>query len=256
MNVFLSYSTKDKEIVDRARAVLANNGISVFDDKVDIAVGESLSSAVNAALDKADAIIFFISKNSSKSGWFNKELSFAVSNRFQGKEQRILPVVLDSEAEKPFFISDYKYLDLSNSKNTNFSFNQLIEILRKETTPIEPKKELLDKKVSIELERKIFELKKLEHEELKIHKSRQLFFVTLIATLFSITGASIGLLHGFANIELKEFDWLIYLLLGAASSMLGSFLYMKKEEPRKNEFLNKIKEVEDRVREMEVHHEQ
>lgn len=255
MSVFLSYSIKDKEIVDKARNILVHSGISVFDDKADISVGETLSSAVSEALDNADAIIFFISKNSSNSEWFSKELSLAVSNRYQGKGQRILPVVLDSDIEIPFFINDYLYLDLSKSENFEEGINRLTQSLLKSVKPAEPAKELLDKRLSIELERKIFELKKLEYEELNIQKSRQLYFVALIATLFSITGVSVGFLHGFANVELKEFSWLIYVLLGAASSIIGFFLYMKKEEPRKDEFLNKIREIEERVREMEVRHE-
>lgn len=256
MNVFLSYSQEDKGIVDKARNILAGAGLSVFDDKVDISVGEPISSAINEALDKADEIVFFISKNTSKSEWFNRELSLAISNRFKGKNQRIIPVVLDTEADVPFFINDYLYLDLSKYKSPEEGLNILAQSLLKEARHIEPKKELSDKKLAIAVEREIFELKKLEYEELEKHKSRQLFFITLIATLFSITGVTIGALHWLVKIELNEFSWLLFALLGAASSMIGAFLYLRKEEPRKNEIINRIKDIEEKVREMEVHHEQ
>lgn len=252
--VFLSYANQDEEIVARVRNALIQSGITILDDKKDIAAGTSLPSVVNSAIDKANAIVFFISKNASKSNWSNTEISFAINNRYHGRNQRILPVVLDDETNLPFFLKDYVYINLSKTTNNDEGISKLVQALLKETTSILPAKELIDKKKSIEIERSIFNLKKMEYEQLKNYKSRQLIIVSLIATFFSITGVTVGILHFLVNVELGQYSWLIYVLLGAASSLFGLLIYMKKEEPNKNDILKRIRDIEERVREMGVRH--
>lgn len=236
MHIFLSYAHSDKVIVEKFAERLKAVGHEVFFDAQDIQLGASLSAALSAGINAADAVIFFISKSALQSAWFNKELGIAVSNRYSDRQTRIIPVLLDKDATPPFFLNDYLCLDLTSAESEediNLKIASLAASLKKGEPKGAPESELIQRQREIELEQQFLLAKKIQHEELKKYKARQLFFLTTIVAMFSMTGVVIFLLNTFANVRFEEFGWLLSALLGAASSMIGSYLYMRKEEPEK-----------------------
>lgn len=251
MNVFLSHSRDDNQVAQKVRKYLVHHGISVFDDKNDIATGANLTASISEAINTSDAVLFFISKSSDKSQWVRQEMSLAVSNKFHGKDVKLIPIVVEKNAEIPFFLKDYVYLDISGSSNFESSMNKLLEGLTTEQkTSLE--QDLAAKVSNIEIEKEFLKLKSLEHQEDKKFKTRQMFFVSMIVTLISAIVVSFGFLGWVAKIEYSNFKWVIGFLVGAIASMAASILYMRKEMSRKDELIRKIEELHDSLNKMEA----
>jgi hypothetical protein len=253
MKVFISHTTEDAQIAKKIRNYLVLKGINVFDDKTDISMGSNLASSINEAISSSDAVLFVISKNTEKSMWVNQEMSLAVNNKLKGKDVKLIPVITERNSEIPFFLKDYVYLDLTRGQNFDSGMLRLIESLAsdKKTSIAQ---DLETKVVNIEIEKELLKLKSLEHEEYKKFRSRQMFFITMIATLVSSIVASVGLLGWVAKIEYSNFEWVLAFLVGAAASMLGSLLYMRKERPNKDELLKKMDELHASLKDMEARH--
>jgi len=252
MNVFLSHSYDDNKIAQKVRNYLVHHGLGVFDDKSDIATGANLTASINEAINISDAVLFFISKNSDKSRWVQQEMSLAVSNKFKGKDVKLIPILIEKNAEIPFFLKDYVYLDISGSSNFENSMNNLIKgITSKRKTSLE--QDLAAKLSNIEIETEFLKLKTLEHQEYEKFKTRQMFFVSAIVTSITALVVSLGFLGWVAKIEHSNFDWVLAFLAGAVASMIGAILYMRKEKPYKDEIIKKIEKLHDSLSKMETH---
>lgn len=253
MKVFISHASEDTQIAQKIRSYLANKDIDVFDDKTDISMGSNLASSINEAISSSDAILFVISKNTEKSRWVNQEISLAINNKLKGKDVKLIPIVAEKNSAIPFFLKDYVYLDLTRSQTFDSGMSRLLESLSsdKKTSIAQ---DLEAKVANIEIEKELLKLKSLEHEEYKKFRSRQMFFITMIATFVSSIVASAGLLGWVAKIEYSNFEWVLAFLVGAAASMLGSLLYMRKEQPHKDELLKKIDELHASLKDMGARH--
>ncbi|BFM06941.1 toll/interleukin-1 receptor domain-containing protein [Halioxenophilus aromaticivorans] len=253
MKVFISHTNEDAHIAIKIRNYLVHSDIDVFDDKADISMGSNLASSINEAIDASDAVLFIISRNTDKSRWVHQEMSLAISNKLNGKSVKLIPIVVEKNSEIPFFLKDYLYLDLSRGQDFETGMSRLIEGLRSDKkTSIQ--QDLEAKVTSIEIEKELLKIKSLEHEEFRKFKSRQMFFIAMIATLVSSVVVSIGLLGWVAKIEYSNFEWIIAFLVGAMASMLGSLLYMRKDRPHKDELVRKIDELHNSLKEMEARH--
>ena len=253
MKVFISHTNEDAHIAKKIRNYLVHSDIEVFDDKADISMGANLASSINEAIDASDAVLFVISRSTDKSRWVHQEMSLAISNKLNGKSVKLIPIVVEKNSEIPFFLKDYIYLDISRGQDFEVGMSRLVEGLRSEKkTSLH--QDLEAKVTSIEIERELLKIKSLEHEEFRKFRSRQMFFIAMIATLVSSVVVSIGLLGWVAKIEYSNFEWIIAFLVGAMASMLGSLLYMRKEKPHKDELLRKIDELHNSLKEMEARH--
>ncbi|MEW9572735.1 toll/interleukin-1 receptor domain-containing protein [Rhodanobacter sp. Si-c] len=254
MRIFLSYSSKDKEIVEKFSERLQKQGLQVFFDAQSIPVGASIASSIEERISRADAVIFFVSKDALQSEWFNMELSIAVSNRYSGRQTRIIPVLLDTESKTPFFLSDFQCLDLTMSRSEaeiDAKASMLATSLSVDEPKGAPESRLIKRQREIEIESQLLLARKLQYEELKRHKARQLFLLTGVASMFSMAGLAIFLLHTFASVKFSEFGWLIYTLLGAIFTMIGSFMYMRKELPEKERLRKIISDIESHMSKLE-----
>jgi len=255
MRVFLSHSYEDNDIAKKVRNYLAHHDLDVFDDKSDIATGSNLKASINQAISASDAVLFFVSKNSEKSQWVQHEMSLAVNNRLKGKDVKLIPLVLDKNAEIPFFLKDYLYLDMSKSNDFDISMKKLIEGIKSEQKT-SAREDLEAKVADIEIEKEFLKLKYMEHEEFKKFKTRQMFFVSMIVTLVSAIIVSIGLLGWVAKIDYSHFEWIIAFLVGSMATMFGSILYMRKERPNKEELNRKIDDLHKMIKELGVRNDQ
>ena len=73
-HVFISYSHADSTAAQRIHNALVRARIPVFIDLVGLNPGDSLTSALGAAIESANAVIPIISKSSITSDWVKKEL--------------------------------------------------------------------------------------------------------------------------------------------------------------------------------------
>lgn len=110
---FLSYSTKDAELVRAVERELNDTGIDLFRDEIAIGWGKSINEKVFSGLEAARHVVVFISQQSLESNWVKKEISVALTREIETDTVVILPVLLASQEDffKSFpFMKDKKYI--------------------------------------------------------------------------------------------------------------------------------------------------
>jgi len=104
-DVFISYSTKDIDVVTHIKDMLANDYVSTFFAEHSVEPGDSLTKKIYAAIRATDLFLLLWSSNSEDSEWVQRELELARS-----EEKLIVPIKLDESSELPGTISDIKYI--------------------------------------------------------------------------------------------------------------------------------------------------
>jgi hypothetical protein len=127
--VFLSYSHKDSDFVDRLAAGLGQEGVEVWRDVKEIRGGESISKKVEEGLRKADFYLLLLSKSALGSRWVDLEYRTALNlSIVSNKTDWIIPIVMDISDEQllqfSLILSDRKYINF----NTEFQ-SALAELL-------------------------------------------------------------------------------------------------------------------------------
>jgi hypothetical protein len=116
-DVFLSYSRKDKETMQRVRDGLREAGVQVWTDD-NLKVGTpAWESAIQEAIETAHFIVVLLSPDSKKSKWVSREIAYADNFKIT-----ILPVLI-SEKEKesiPIRLVDYQYASLVGANLEQF----------------------------------------------------------------------------------------------------------------------------------------
>src|SRR5258706_5148264 len=89
-DIFISYSSKDKESADQLSELLASAGLSVWIDRSGIDLSASWSKEIVQAIDQCKAFVVLLSPSSNASTNVHKEVSLAAEQK-----KRILPLDLE-----------------------------------------------------------------------------------------------------------------------------------------------------------------
>lgn len=125
--VFLSHSSMDKEIVISVALDLNEKGITTWLDAFDILPGESIVSKINQGLSNCEFVLLFLSKNSVKSKWVEKEWESILWDEINSNKIKIIPIKLE-DCEIPKILQTKKYIDLST--DYNYGIMQLIDAIK------------------------------------------------------------------------------------------------------------------------------
>lgn len=128
-NVFLSYSRKDRNFVERLAEDLNGLGIGVWFDKWEIKVGDSIVEKINKGIEENDYLAIVLSPNSVDSEWVKRELNIALMRQLKEKSVIILPI-LYKNCKIPPIISDIRYANFTS--NYNAGIVELIQVLEKD----------------------------------------------------------------------------------------------------------------------------
>lgn len=125
-NVFLSYSRKDKEQVERiATALNTRENIRVFKDTEDILPTEDWKKRLEGLISEADTIVFCLSPNSAVSEVCAWEVEFAES-----LNKRIAPLVIEDVSEEvPGGLAKLNYIHASARNNFEEAITELVKAL-------------------------------------------------------------------------------------------------------------------------------
>lgn len=94
MNVFLSYSSSERELAERLACSLRDEGDSVFFDRTSLPPGEGYHSRIRDAIDTCGLFIFLISGDSiSRGSYALTELGIA-QHKWPSPSGRVLPVMV------------------------------------------------------------------------------------------------------------------------------------------------------------------
>lgn len=127
MRIFISHSHEDKHAVQKIVARLEAAGHDVWIDSLKLRPGDNIQRKIQEGLEKADALVVVISKNSFRSKWVQQEFSAIALQQISKRERRVLPVKIDSSTV-PSYLANRVYLDLS--ENFDAGLERLVEALR------------------------------------------------------------------------------------------------------------------------------
>jgi hypothetical protein len=111
-SVFLCHSTRDKKFVERLADDLRRFGLSVWLDKWEIKVGDSIVDRVESGVRDNDYLAVVLSPDSISSAWVSRELNAAYIRELEERRVIILPIVI-RKCEIPLRIREKRYADFS-----------------------------------------------------------------------------------------------------------------------------------------------
>ena len=117
-DVFISYSSKDKEIAERIALDVKQLGLSVFYDK-ELVPGEVWGPRLAQELRRARYVLILLSPAYTESRWARRELEAAVLSEPEGGP-RIVPIIVQG-SEVPAFLRDRHYADLRRDYESGFA---------------------------------------------------------------------------------------------------------------------------------------
>lgn len=109
--VFISYSSKDREDVKKLIPYLNGIDLPVWFDESSIPVGQSITESVQNGIDQSDMVILWVTRNFIDSKWCNTEMIAFTKKMIE--EGSSLFLLLDDNInakELPLFLRDIKYL--------------------------------------------------------------------------------------------------------------------------------------------------
>ena len=133
-NVFISYSSKNLNIVDWAKATLRQPGhVEVFAAEYSVLPSQDLNGEIEAAIRACDLFVLLWSHDARASDYVPQEIGIA-----KGCNKTILPVVMEDKVPVPGFISNLKYLPAH--KNWDGSFIWLTAFVRENAAQLQKAK--------------------------------------------------------------------------------------------------------------------
>lgn len=133
--VFLSHSSVDKPLVDKAFEALHQAGVRAWYDRYEIQPGDSITSKINDGLDRSNLGLLFLSSNflNSRSGWTTAEANFFFQQKMREPSKRFIVVNLDLDHSAiPPLLQDYRYISWSSSN----SMTEIVDAVKSaEATP-------------------------------------------------------------------------------------------------------------------------
>jgi hypothetical protein len=92
--IFLSYSSRDKKFAEWLYQKLINANLTVWYDRYEILVGDSLVEKIAEGLDGSELLIVVISANAMRSAWVRQELEPKILQQVNHDQVAVLPIVL------------------------------------------------------------------------------------------------------------------------------------------------------------------
>ncbi|MBA4189808.1 MAG: toll/interleukin-1 receptor domain-containing protein [Planctomycetaceae bacterium] len=120
MPIFISYSSTNRDFVDRLAKQLVAHQVHVWLDKWEIHVGDSLITKIQQGITGASGLLIVLSKASVQSEWCRKELNSALMRELEEKRVVVLPVMLE-DCEMPMFLREKLYADFRKDFDAGLS---------------------------------------------------------------------------------------------------------------------------------------
>lgn len=114
MPVFISYTHADKHFVDLLAVNLVDARVSVWLDRWELNVGDSLIEKIQDGLQDASALLVVLSKASLESQWCKKELSVGLLRELEERKVVVLPILLE-DCSIPLLLRDKVYADFRSN---------------------------------------------------------------------------------------------------------------------------------------------
>ncbi len=143
--VFLSYSEKEREFMEKIAASLMRESFTVWTNKTDIHSGSDFVEAIYRGIEEADNLVYLMSAASLESEYCQKELSYALSLK-----KRIIPLLIEEiDLEQvPLELRTLQFINFADQEDEEKYLGddaKLINVLRQDAAYYEQHKILLVK---------------------------------------------------------------------------------------------------------------
>ena len=108
--VFISYSTYDKAIMQKVAKSLMQKGITTWTNKSDIKVGSEFQKEIQKGIERADTILYLISEDAISSQYCQEEIQYATSLNKRILTMLVRPTSLD---DIPAEVLAIQFIDLT-----------------------------------------------------------------------------------------------------------------------------------------------
>jgi hypothetical protein len=126
-NIYISHTSKDRELTMRIAAGLREAGQTVFIDFAELVPGDEWRSTLANALGHADVILALITPNSENSKWMMSEIGAVRAYQQVRERPRLIPVVV-GDATLPGPIADVQAI-ISEDGDVVYIVNRVLEVL-------------------------------------------------------------------------------------------------------------------------------
>ena len=117
--VFISYSRDDSIFAEKLAGQLRGDGVSVWFDRWQIHVGDSIVHKIQDGLSSSDFLLILLSPSSTASKWVGQELSAATIRNIESEGVFVLPVLI-KDCRLPPFLSDRKSADFTDDPSSGY----------------------------------------------------------------------------------------------------------------------------------------
>jgi hypothetical protein len=123
-SVFLSHNHADKPFVRKLAQDLGNHGVRCWLDEAEMKIGDSLIQKIREGIDNVSYFLVVLSPSSIKAPWVVNELDVAMNHQINGKNIKVLPIML-KDCDPPGFLIGKLYGDFTDEKKYADSFKFL-----------------------------------------------------------------------------------------------------------------------------------
>jgi hypothetical protein len=109
--VFTSYSSQDRNFVQRLVRDLKDRDIPIWFDESELEPGDSIIQKIEAGIDRMEYLIVVLSPASVNSQWVQEEIRMALHEGIAGRKFNVIPI-LKEDCKIPGFLRDRKYVDM------------------------------------------------------------------------------------------------------------------------------------------------
>ncbi|WP_334908631.1 toll/interleukin-1 receptor domain-containing protein [Nostoc sp.] len=135
MNVFISHSSKDTNLVRQIADALRNADFQVWND-TQIFPGDNWAELIANELRESDAMVVLLTPNSVDSPYINAEVGYALGE--QGYKGRVIPVLAapseqlsELELKIPWILKKFGVIYISNIENDEEALRNITQALKK-----------------------------------------------------------------------------------------------------------------------------
>jgi len=128
MDVFISYSSKDKTFVEKLYDRLTNDNVTCFMDKEKIKDGDNWVTELEKAIKESYAILYVISPDFIESKWVENERTSAIA---LNKNQFAVELKKVNDEDLPAFLHQFKKLIFPVNQNLNKIILIFVKFLKK-----------------------------------------------------------------------------------------------------------------------------
>ncbi|HEY0762657.1 MAG TPA: TIR domain-containing protein [Pyrinomonadaceae bacterium] len=133
MQVFLSHSSKDRDLIRKITDELKRAGMDVWDDTREIWSGDNWAQMTSQALEESQAMVVLLTPESMDTKWIKWNIGFALGNI--AYERRLIPVLVGdpnqfSKEQIPWIFKHLKVINLPDNGKNDENIKQIADALK------------------------------------------------------------------------------------------------------------------------------